>query len=95
MIDDEGQDTLVVPYGDAAKRIESYRHAKGRETLRGLQPFTVNVSLKTLSTLEAAGYVELLHEQVKWISHAEQYDSRYGLRVDGIAPENPANLISG
>jgi len=95
MIDEDGQATLVVPYGDAAKRIESYRYAKGREALRALQPFTVNVRLETLQMLEDAGYVETIHEQVKWLSHPEQYGSRFGLKVDGIAPKNPADLIAG
>ena len=94
MIDDNGQATLVVPYGDAAKRIESYRYAKGRETLRALQPFTVNVPLETLQMLEAAGHIETIHEQVKWLSHPERYDSRFGLKVDDSAPRNPADLIS-
>ena len=95
MIDEEGQTALVVAYGDAKKRIESYRYAKGREPLRALQPFTVNVGVETLRMLEAAGCVETVHEQVRWLSHAQQYDQRYGLKIDDIAPENPADLIAG
>jgi CRISPR-associated endonuclease/helicase Cas3 len=95
MIDEDGMATLVVPHGDAKKRIESYRYAKGREALRALQPFTVNVRLDTLRMLEAAGYVETIHEQVKWLSHAQQYDQSYGLKTDEIAPKNPADLIAG
>jgi CRISPR-associated endonuclease/helicase Cas3 len=93
MIDEDGQATVVVPYGDAGKRVESYRHAKGRETLRALQPFTVNVRLETLWMLDAAGCVETIHEQVKWLTHPQQYDSRFGLKVDEFAPKNPADLI--
>ena len=93
MIDDDGQATLVVPYGDAAKRVQSYRHAKSRETLRALQPFTVNVRHETVQMLAAAGYIETIHEQVKWLSRGEQYDSRFGLKVDGIALINPSDFI--
>ena len=41
MIDDRGQEAIVVPFGDAEHRIEAYRAAPAAATLRALQPFIV------------------------------------------------------
>lgn len=94
MIDDRGQVTLVVPFGDADRRIASYRSRPGRHTLRALQSFTVNVPQAVQALFEKAGLIEIIHDQVVWLKTdgAPQYDLRFGLTIDVIVPLNPDSL---
>jgi hypothetical protein len=95
MIDDEGQVPLVVPHGDAADRIGDYRADPGRRTLRALQPYLINLPQLDAARLEAAGRIETIHDQVRWLppGGGRQYDPRFGLRVDEIVPRDPNALI--
>jgi len=90
MIDDQGRESIVVPFGDAAKRIAAYRAAPNRGTLRALQPFIVDVPTREADAL--APQVEMIHEQARWIVSTAQYDPRFGLIVDEIVPYAPQDL---
>ena len=95
MIDDDGQATLVVPYGDAARadRVLPLRKRPARPSC--LQPFTVNVRSGNPSDARRrrACRDDPRPGQVA-VPHAQQYDA---LRAEDrrIAPKDPADLIAG
>ena len=60
MIDDQGRVSVVVPYGDAEARVAAYRVAPNAGTLRGLQPFVVDVSLREAEAL--GGLIETIND---------------------------------
>ena len=91
MIEDQGRTSLVVPFGDAAKRIAAYRAAPNRGTLRALQPYIVDVPAREADAM--VPQVETIHEQVRWIASNRQYDLRFGLIVGAIAPYAPGDLL--
>jgi CRISPR-associated endonuclease/helicase Cas3 len=95
MIDDGGQVSVVVPYGDASQRIDAYRADPSRRTLRALQPYIVNIPQERSSQLEKANLIETIHDQVRWLRMGDgpQYDPRFGLIVDQIVPLPPGGLI--
>ena len=92
MIDEDGQVSVVVPFGDAAERIESYRAAPGRQTLRALQPFLVGIPARDAGFLNPL--LEEIHDHVRWLKPGPQYDPRFGLVVDQVVPLDPRNLVS-
>jgi CRISPR-associated endonuclease/helicase Cas3 len=91
MIDDQGQVSVVVPFGDAAERIKAYRAVPDRRTLRALQPFIVNVPTREADFL--ASRLEVIHDQVLWLKPGPQYNPRFGLIVDEIVPLPPGKLV--
>ncbi|HEV3167989.1 MAG TPA: CRISPR-associated endonuclease Cas3'' [Isosphaeraceae bacterium] len=94
MIEEEGQVAVVVQFGDAADRVQRFRTYPSRRTLRALQPFVVNAPQRSYEMFVAAGRIEPIHDQIQWLAYGEQYDARFGLKIDEIAPRNPAGLIS-
>jgi len=93
MIDDQGQESIVVPFDAAPGLVASYRHAPSRGTLRALQPFIVGVLTREAESLGLL--LEPIHDQVRWLAPGPQYDPRFGLIVDAIVPRPPGELISG
>jgi CRISPR-associated endonuclease/helicase Cas3 len=95
MIDDDAKAAIVVPYGGAPERIEDYRANPSRRTIRSLQPFVINVSLRDFNMLDGGHLIERIHEQVLWMTAPgrRQYDPQFGLLVDQLAPRKPAELI--
>ena len=96
MIDEDGQETIVVPHGDAVKRLEAYKFHANRDTLRALQPYLVKVSWTQFAFLSKERMIEPIHEQVNRLipQSPEQYDSRFGLIVDQVVPRDPKSLCS-
>ena len=92
MIDDQGREAVVVPFGDAANRIEAYRAAPGVRTLRALQPFVVNIPTREVQFLDSL--LGTIHDQVRWLMPGPQYHRRFGLIVDEIVPLEPTSLIT-
>ncbi len=95
LIDDYSM-PVVVPYGDAAKRLERLRvDGPGREALRAVQPYVVNVARWQLERLVAAQAVELVHDAVFAlnVAYGKLYDKRFGLILDGEILANPERLI--
>lgn len=81
LIEDDGSEPVVVPYGDAEKRLGDLRRfGPSRERLRGLQPFIVTVYATQLAELEASGAVELIAEYIRAVKQdAGFYHERFGL----------------
>jgi len=82
---------VVVPYGDAPKRLAAFRAAPSRQTARALQPFTVQVYRYRLDALRDAGITMPVDESEDWFDvvvegRESAYDNRFGLNVitDGI-----------
>lgn len=96
MIDEDGMETIVVPYGDAEKRIASYEFHPGRETLRALQPYLVKVSTTQFNFLNQARMIAPINEQMNRLipQSPDQYDSRFGLVTDRIVPRDPKSLVT-
>ncbi len=97
MIEDDGSEALVVPYGDGVRRLEDLRlNGSNRASLRALQPFTVNLYPKQIRALESAGALELVAETVKAIlpSHYYLYSERFGLVLEGPMAADPVTLVS-
>ena len=91
MIDDRDQISIVVPYGDAWDRIREYQSHPDRKTLRALQPYLVNVPTRDAAFLTPC--LQLINDQVRWIASPPQYDDRFGLVVDALVPQLPADLV--
>ncbi len=82
---------VVVPYGDAPKRLAAFRAEPSRQTARALQPFTVQVYRYRLDALRDAGITMPVDESEDWFDvvvegRESAYDNRFGLNVitDGI-----------
>ncbi len=88
LIDDGWQAPIVVPYGDAMKRVDKCRDEPTRLNLRSLQAFTVQISKQHLNVLRSMGAVESLWDQVDVPTglFGDRYDKRFGMRPteDGV-----------
>ena len=87
VIEDGYSVPIVVPYCDAAERIERYRREPNRETLAALQPYLVQAAPKDLARLNALGGLERLSENETTYALtslcAHLYDAKeFGLVVD-------------
>jgi CRISPR-associated endonuclease/helicase Cas3 len=84
LIEDGYTTPVVVPWGDAAARLAAYRREPGRETLRGLQPFVVQITPQEVRWLGELGGLESVQEDLWTLSPlgAKLYDERFGLVVD-------------
>ncbi len=95
LIDDKGQQPVVVPWGEEARRrIAAFQSDPGRETLRALQPYMVQVYADQFAPLVSEPAVEYLHEQVYVLTelYAELYDERFGLLVGDDPQADPEVL---
>ncbi len=90
LIEDGYSRPVVVPYGDAAERLERFRADPGRGTLRALQPYTVNVPVWQLERMRGA--LEDIHETVFALTagYERLYDDRYGLVIEDEPVADPA-----
>lgn len=96
MIEDGGSVPVVVPYGDSARIVKTFRNdGPSREVFRALQPFIVSVYPNQLRELERAGAVEPLHETLRVLSdlHLDLYDSKYGLLPPCERPPDPGSMV--
>ncbi|MDB4950123.1 MAG: CRISPR-associated protein Cas3 [Gemmatimonadetes bacterium] len=90
LIADESTHSLVVPYGDSARRLDAFRANPGLATQRALQPFIVQVRKHELDALQKLGALEMVQESVYALlpQARDRYDVRYGLSLDpSIDPE--------
>ncbi len=96
MIEDDGSEAVVVPYGDAASRLRGLeRDGPNRDRLRALQPFVVTLHPQQVRALEEAGVLRRVADAVLAIGpmHTHLYDNdRLGLILGGSFAINPNNL---
>jgi CRISPR-associated endonuclease/helicase Cas3 len=99
MIDDDGTEPVVVPYGDALARLNELRdYGPTRDRLRALQPFLVTLYKQQLAGLENAGAIELVADTVRAIrapGYSHLYSERFGLLLGGPIQADPTSLIMG
>lgn len=96
LIEDGFTHTLVVPYGSADERLEEVRlRGPNRETLRGLQPFLVNIYPKSFSNLLQVGAIEEIAEGIHALSdvYKAHYDEIFGLMDGDELQADPEKLI--
>ena len=96
MIEDDGSEPVVVPYGAAPCRLEELRRlGPSRDRLRGLQPYVVTIYPQQRKALEEAGALELVTDTVLALSktHSHLYDERFGLVLKGPFAMNPKALL--
>jgi len=96
MIEDDGSEPVVVPYGDATGRLGLLRSfGPSRDRLRAIQPFVVSLYPPQVQALERAGALETIWDTVKALvpTHAYLYDAAFGLVLEGPLAANPADLV--
>jgi len=95
LIEDGFTQTLVVPYGQARKKIdELQKHGPNRDRLRSLQPYTIQVYPQTFNRLMTVGAVEEIAEGIYTLTvpFANQYDDTFGL-LDEEEPQADAEAL--
>jgi CRISPR-associated endonuclease/helicase Cas3 len=87
---------VLVPYGEAAKRLERFRAHPDRDTLRALQPYLVNVSQREIEQLRNDAALDEVHDTVLALMPGYQhlYHPRYGLVLDEEVRANPEALMA-
>jgi CRISPR-associated endonuclease/helicase Cas3 len=97
MIEDDGSDAVLVPYGDGVVRLEELRAmGPSRYLLRALQPYVVTLYPQQVKALEEAGALEEVVESVLAlrVTHRNLYSDRFGLVLDGPLAADPSALVS-
>jgi CRISPR-associated endonuclease/helicase Cas3 len=98
MIEEDGAEAVVAPFGDAMARLDVVRkHGPTRDRLRALQPFVVKVYASDLKAMEEAGAIETVAEVVKAIrspGYAHLYSQELGLCTTGPFAANPETLMA-
>jgi CRISPR-associated endonuclease/helicase Cas3 len=98
MIDNDGGEPVIVPYGDALARLDELRrYGPSRDRLRALQPFIVSLYKQQLALLENAGATETVADMVQAIrapGYSHLYSKRFGLRVDAPIQADPSSLMA-
>lgn len=87
---------VVVPWGDAARRLARHAGHPNRETFRGLQPFTVQVYDQQLRQLRTAGALDEVSEGLFALTSPfhDLYDPEFGLLSSDTTLADPAALIA-
>jgi CRISPR-associated endonuclease/helicase Cas3 len=96
IIEDDGSEPVVVPYGEAMQRLDELRRlGPSRERLRALQPYVVTLYPRQVQALEQAGALELVAETVKAISpfHQRLYHEMFGLVLEGPLAADPGAYV--
>ncbi len=93
---EDATEAVVVPYGKAEERLAALRRdGPDRLRLRALQPFTINIRRRTVSTLMTAGALETVVDGVNALTPAfhHLYDRRFGLIVEDDPLPDPERLV--
>lgn len=96
MIEDDGSRPIVVPFGDAARRLSDLRNfGPNRERLRSIQPYIVNLYPQQIKALEQAGALEIIGNTVRALlpTHAYLYSDVFGLVLEGPLAAEPSSLF--
>jgi CRISPR-associated endonuclease/helicase Cas3 len=95
LIEDGFTKPVVVPYGDAEKRVQELRlRGPSRETLRGLQRFIVTIYPNAFSKLSGVGALEEAVDSVFLLSKPYEglYSCTFGL-LTGDEPQPDAAVF--
>ena len=95
LIEDDFTKPVVVPYGDAEKRLNDVRRFVTREGLRSLQPFSVRIYPEAFAQLHRAGALDEVCDGLHAISQvfAHLYDKDFGLTLNSNLTPDPAKLV--
>ena len=86
---------VIVPYGDALRRIGRYRAEPTRASRRALQPFIVQVTPWHLRTLSDVGAVERVDDAVTALTEPfySLYDEVFGLNINADVDTSAAWVV--
>jgi CRISPR-associated endonuclease/helicase Cas3 len=97
LIEDGFTHSVVVPFGDASARLDELRRlGPNRETIRGLQAFTVNIYHDAFQKLSNAGALREVLEGMWAVTEIFSgiYDAQYGLVVgDELSPSVESLIV--
>ena len=98
MIDNNGMQPIVVPYGEGLSRAKAYADNPTRETKRALQPFIVEVNRRYFDHIRNRGLVECLDDNDSVGLPTELFrgwydEEEFGLNPDSEAPLAPDVMI--
>jgi CRISPR-associated endonuclease/helicase Cas3 len=95
LIDGAGRTSLLVPYTPESKsRLANYRQNPNRQTLRALQPYTVQLFPYEKSALPADA-LEPINDNLDTLTipYEDLYNPKFGLLINPNALPNPASLL--
>lgn len=92
---DEPTTPVVVPFGDAMKRLDRLRRVDDRLHRRSLQPFVVNLRERTFQRLQTNGAIEEVVDGVFTLTgpYHHLYDEQFGLTEDDEPSPDPERLV--
>jgi CRISPR-associated endonuclease/helicase Cas3 len=96
MIEDDGSEPVLVPFGDSSQQLDALRRfGPSRDRLRAIQPFLVALYPQQIQALERVGALETIGDIVRTLlpTHAYLYDATFGLVLEGPLAANPSSLI--
>jgi CRISPR-associated endonuclease/helicase Cas3 len=95
LIEDECTKSVIVPYGDAERRVNDVRRFVTREGLRSLQPYAVRIYPQAFIQLRQAGaldeFCDCLYAVTPIFAHL--YDEKFGLTLNAGLTPDPAKLV--
>jgi CRISPR-associated endonuclease/helicase Cas3 len=93
-IEDESIGIIVPIESEAEKLVQQLRYTDfPRSVLRKLQPYSVAVRTKEFAALNAAGALEMIHDEFPVLRNDSAYSDDVGLCVDGGEVWNAKDLI--
>ena len=95
LIEDECTKSIIVPYGDAERRVADVRRFVTREGLRSLQPYSVRIYPKAFVQLHQAGALDEVVDGLYAVApvFAHLYDKKFGLMLNTELTPDPAKLV--
>lgn len=93
-IEEESTGVIVAIEPDAEKLVQELRYTEfPRSTLRKLQPYSVAVRMREFAALNAAGALEMIHDEIPVLCNRAAYRDDVGLCVDKGAVWKAEDLI--
>jgi hypothetical protein len=95
LIEDECTKSVIVPYGDAERRINDVRRFVTREGLRSLQPYSVRIYPQAFLQLRQAGALDEVCDGLYAVApvFAHLYDEKFGLTLGTELTPDPAKFV--
>ncbi len=95
LIEDECTKSVIVPYGDAERRVNDVRRFVTREGIRSLQPYSVRIYPQAFIQLRQAGALDEVCDGLYAVApvFARLYDEKFGLTLNTELTPDPAKLV--
>lgn len=95
LIEDECTKSVIVPYGDADRRVNDVRRFVTREGLRSLQAYSVRIYPQAFLQLRQVGALDEVCDGLYAVApvFAHLYDEKFGLMLSAGLTPDPAKLV--